>query len=506
MGKAGALAIRRLRPVPVPVQISASWAADFGLAVNPEQIVAHRAWRVARACAHATIEAGSGLVVVLGGPGTGKSLLLRELARQLEAGGREVRLVQRGDMVGEPLTRGIELVDEADHIDPLTLGRLVAARDAVHVLAALPRFAEQLSGFGTPMTVVALAPLTAQGVDDFVTRRLAAAGRSVDLVSRPAMAMLAEHSGGIPRVINMLVGAAISLAAAEGAYQVGSEHVEQAVTLRDGFAPRPSATVTALPGVFAAKPKPEDERAVEPVVEAVPMPPPAERHVTLLPALFATVALFATLFAGLALHANIYPSRTTVMSTAAAPEAPAVVPLAVAEPVIAVDWAVAGAPDLSELAAIEPAAGAMPAESSPRVQPAATDAVEVAAVSLPPPAAVVVPPAPGPKIEPVALVLPATPTVRVRIQYARGDADTAARANRQAEGLRAAGFAVEAPAALARAGGQPGIRYYFADDRDAAAEVARRLEAFAGDIRLAAPARRDALPRPGTVEVLLPAR
>jgi hypothetical protein len=55
----GALAVRRLRPVAVPVE--ASWAGDFRLSVDPDQIVEHRAWRVARACALATIEARSGL-------------------------------------------------------------------------------------------------------------------------------------------------------------------------------------------------------------------------------------------------------------------------------------------------------------------------------------------------------------------------------------------------------------------------------------------------------------
>ena len=37
-------------------------------------------------------------------------------------------------------------------------------------------------------------------------------------------------------------------------------------------------------------------------------------------------------------------------------------------------------------------------------------------------------------------------------------------------------------------------------------EVARRVEGFAGDIRLIAPSRREGLPRPGTVEVLLSTR
>jgi len=140
----------------------------------------------------------------------------------------------------------------------------------------------------------------------------------------------------------------------------------------------------------------------------------------------------------------------------------------------------------------------LPAEAVPVPLPV-MDAVEIAQVSE-------LPAAPAKQELAAHIALPQTPMIRVRVQYASGDAESTARAGRQADRLRAAGFVVEAPSPLARGGAQPGIRYFFAEDRDAAAEVARRLESFAGDIRQAAPVRRDALPRPGTVEVLLPAR
>jgi hypothetical protein len=236
-----------------PTLIEPSWAGDFRLAIDPEQIVEHRAWRVSRACARAAIQAESGLVVVLGMPGTGKTLLLNDLACGIRQAGRPVQLVERGDMMQPGTGQGVVLIDEADRLDPVTLGR-IAASNACHVLAALPRFTEQLAAYDRPMTVVVLAPLTDDGVREFLAERLTRSGRPSDLLNEAAQSVPIEHAGGIPRVINMLAGSAIALAAAEGATQVDAAHVSQVVEFRDGLEPRPMNNVPALPVVTLPAP------------------------------------------------------------------------------------------------------------------------------------------------------------------------------------------------------------------------------------------------------------
>jgi len=494
----GVLPVLRARPkpAPAPVPIPASWAADFRLAVDPEQIVEHRAWQVAMACALATIDAGTGLVVVLGAAGTGKTLLLNELARRLEAAGRPYTLLDRGDLARQPVHGGIGLIDEADRIDPAVLASIVGATDRCHVLAALPRLIEQITGFANPMTVISLAPLGTWGTHEFVAGRLTRAGRPADLFSQSAMAALVEHSGGIPRVITMLAGGAVSLAAVEDATQVTAEHVEQAMTWREGMLPR--ATLGIGPSQSVAEP-PMAPEAAEAMAPATTEPGPVRR-----PVRFAALAIGGAVIVALAVYTALVPplavSVGTVGELAAIIESPQTVEEEAIRTLVAIE------PEAGPISSFEVPVGLQVDDSPvPAARPEPVLSAPTLASLSPPPADL-----PSPALTVVAsvarTVLPASPPARVRIRYPRGDADAEARAQRQAAEMRTAGLAVEPPAAIRDGGGRPGIRYFFAEDREAAAEVARRVEGFAGDIRLIAPSRREGLPRPGTVEVLLSSR
>lgn len=499
----------RAAPKPDPVPIAASWATDFRLAIDPCQIVEHRAWRVAKSCALTTIEAGSGLVVVLGAPGTGKTLLLNDLARRLEAAGRPYTLLDRGDLAQQPVEAGVGLIDEADRIDPDTLAKIVRATDRCHVLVALPRFIEQITGFTNPMTVVSLAPLTPEGIAAFVAQRLAGAGRPADLFSLTAMAALVEHSGGIPRVITMLAGGAISLAAIEGAVQVTAEHVEQVMTWRGGLEPATPTTSSTLRAAVVTL-ETLEKPAVPEAAGTVIADPTVRRR----PIGVAALAVGGVVIAALALHTALapWPIRPVSQQAAPSPEAPAM-----PQPVASIETPQPPEADaVVALAAIAPAAGDAPPFEIP-VALRIDDMPDQAAMpepQLPAPtlALLTQPPVELPVLSPPVVevaartVLPTTPPARVRIQYPRGDARAEARAQRQAAAMRAAGLAVEPPTAIRDGAARPGIRYFFAEDRDAAADVARRVEGFAGDIRLIAPSRREGLPRPGTVEVLLSTR
>lgn len=112
-------------------------------------------------------------------------------------------------------------------------------------------------------------------------------------------------------------------------------------------------------------------------------------------------------------------------------------------------------------------------------------------------------PAPPPGRAPAARGLPAGAPIQVVIYHPRDDARAAARAAGLARALREAGMAVDDPLAAPQRGGKPGVRYFFAEDRDAATAVLERA-GLAVERVLAGDARPGVLPRPGTIEVTLP--
>lgn len=113
-----------------------------------------------------------------------------------------------------------------------------------------------------------------------------------------------------------------------------------------------------------------------------------------------------------------------------------------------------------------------------------------------PPAA---PPAPAAE----AAALPPRSIPRVVLTYLRGDVEAARQGQEVARILRAAGITAGDPVPVGRRPDGTALQYFFMQDRDGAAEIARQLGGRFGDGALAPPARREPLPRPGTVEILL---
>ncbi len=122
LGAAVTPAVRGATPFPVlPITIGAG------------QAVVHRGWAAAREAALAALRSGPCVVVVVGAPGTGKTLLLDELACALDQAGVTTVLHRRGDLGADEATTPdaqaafwVMLVDEADRIDEAALGRLAA--------------------------------------------------------------------------------------------------------------------------------------------------------------------------------------------------------------------------------------------------------------------------------------------------------------------------------------------------------------------------------------------
>jgi general secretion pathway protein A len=74
-----------------------------------------------------------------------------------------------------------------------------------------------------------LGPLNAEEVEAYVRHRLGIAGRSEPLFDEQALALLFEHSEGIPRRINTIAGNALIEGFGRSAEIIGPEIIESVV-------------------------------------------------------------------------------------------------------------------------------------------------------------------------------------------------------------------------------------------------------------------------------------
>lgn len=274
--------------------------AVLPVAVGIEQVVAHRAWRQAREEALAALLEGCRLILLVGSPGTGKSLLLDELAQTLRAKGRQVLLLPRGDVlpdfaeVGWAPSRAdtprVVLVDEANRLTDGVFELLGRLGSCSLVMAGLPALIDEHADGLPGSRSVHLRPLAPDEVPAFMAARLAQIGSPAETFGPDALSRLAELSDGAPRLINTLAGTAHFLAGLEGASTVGGAHVVEAAALRGDVAV-PGSTVAdtreaepgsgdaASSGVAEAAAGPDPVGAAHPPQCAPPPPPPPARTV-----------------------------------------------------------------------------------------------------------------------------------------------------------------------------------------------------------------------------------
>ena len=99
--------------------------------------------------------------------------------------------------------------------------------------------------------------------------------------------------------------------------------------------------------------------------------------------------------------------------------------------------------------------------------------------------------------------LPTTTPIRVVISYPRGNLKAAARAAELARTLTSMGFLAEDPIPVLSRAAAPAISFFFVQDRDGAVEISHKLASAFGQPRLVVLSPRSAIPRPGTVEILI---
>ncbi len=265
-----------------------------------------------------------GLVLLTGGPGTGKTLLCQCLAERLGPdvtcafltnshfrdctglfqallydlsqpyegkGEQELRLaftefVLKNCAAGR---RTVLLIDEAQHLTPYLLEELrllgnLEARDskAVQVvLAAQPRLEQtlrlpDLASFNQRLAVrTRLEPLDTQEAADYLVHHLrAAGGRPKKIISDEALETLARGARGVPRLLNQAAHQALVLAEAGEASLVDVEAALEALAslgLSDEGAGEPEAFAALQP---AAEQEVEEEGVgAVPSVEEEDTPP-----------------------------------------------------------------------------------------------------------------------------------------------------------------------------------------------------------------------------------------
>ena len=233
-----------------------------------------------------TIEMGEGIVVVLGEPGTGKTLLLRMLLKAVE--GRETVLVVTpavspedllriviSDLTGgEPRSqnkamllqelfghverlasqgRGLLIaIDEAQHTPPETLEQLrlitnfeTDRRKLVQLLlVGQPELRQLLETpllrpFAQRISVVEqLRPLSRKEVEEYILFRLKRAGGGRVEFQPRAVEAIYGASGGIPRLVNKIAGRSLFLAYANKTRTITPRLVEEALsTMEIGLRP-----------------------------------------------------------------------------------------------------------------------------------------------------------------------------------------------------------------------------------------------------------------------------
>lgn len=218
------------RPMAVPaVRVARPQAAA---------IIPFEAWVAVRDRVAAALLGNSRLVLITGAAGTGKTVMLEDVARVLRSAGRTV-LVRQANTEPTPPGRGEMLfVDEADKLPQDKLRQLLESSAGIGagavVLAGLGTLAQRAGG--KPLHVT-LAPLGQEAARDYVVQWLASTGRVPAHLDSAALRQVVEASGGVPRLLSTLLGAGAWLAESSGATTITAAHIQEAAELRSVMLP-----------------------------------------------------------------------------------------------------------------------------------------------------------------------------------------------------------------------------------------------------------------------------
>jgi general secretion pathway protein A len=268
----------------------------FRLRPDPDFLYLGKEYLVARNAVLAAIRGSARVVLFLGPPGVGKTLLLDDVLHEVSGHFAACRINQphisatellqaivmqlgttmvQGD--GNPTALLSEVAAALDAAGARTAPPMLVIDDAQlltgatlvtigDLLARAPRFklllagrndADQPGGGLAARVVVAqkprlvqLAPLGPDGAKAYIEHRLnVAGGKGKELFTADAHAMIFQHTGGSPRLINVLCDAALHAACLRASGQVNAAEI--LVATQDARWPEALAREKAQPGAGA---------------------------------------------------------------------------------------------------------------------------------------------------------------------------------------------------------------------------------------------------------------
>lgn len=258
-------------------------AQPFGVTPDPQYLFLSATHREALASLAYGVTSGRGFMALIARPGMGKTTILFQLLRQLEATSRTVFLFQsnfsQGDFLrslvadlgisepgGDPVRihaainevllhearrgrRFVVVIDEAQNLECPVLEeiRLLSNFETPRqklmqiILAGQPQLAGRLASLNMTqlrqrLSIIAhLDPLSPAETSRYLDHRLAVAGfdSSVPLFTDGARVLIGKHGRGIPRNINNLCFNALSLAYALGTKTVDESVIDEVVRDQD---------------------------------------------------------------------------------------------------------------------------------------------------------------------------------------------------------------------------------------------------------------------------------
>ena len=236
----------------------------FRLQNGVRDAIPHPAWQCARTMAMDMLREG-GRAMLVGPPGCGKSLLLKDLAQALPGAGQRVRLVSHPNGIGRASDPNeVLLVDEADGLSCEQLAQVTAGRGPL-LLAVVPVSPLLQNASLRSFVRIGFDPLGPEAVARFVVARLAVAGLSPGLLDAMAVLRLAQHSGGSIRLVNAIASSAVFLAGLDGSARVTAAHVDEAAAMRDTSAPEPAVSLARGLGISVTPFSSASTRIVSPL-------------------------------------------------------------------------------------------------------------------------------------------------------------------------------------------------------------------------------------------------
>ncbi len=197
--------------------------------------------------------------------------LLKDRARQVHAEGQKLLLVvDEAQNLDADTLEGIRLLANLGQPDKQLFQIVLSGQPSLADMIEEPELAQLRQRIRIHY---ALEPLSAAETNEYISHRLAVAGRAEPLFAAAAVARIHELSGGIPRLVNHLAGNALLAAFVAEARRVEERHVAA-----EGMpaSPQPVAPAPAGGAMPARSDEPPSDAAGVPRAAAV-TPPAATR-------------------------------------------------------------------------------------------------------------------------------------------------------------------------------------------------------------------------------------